>query len=203
VKPVTIMTSLGRKETYRHLQALCQNDTLFTIADYGDAWREGDWEKIVISDQQMVKRAGTARGAVIGTIRLLPAGGKTVTMFVSKDAIWHCPLSDGSAELFNTFIERAREHLRDAGVLIVPARAPPTELGQAAVERDNDLFQSLTGGTLTLFIGADLFRKVTSLPSRADLASPPTITTACGEIGTRRTCWTRCAPCCAGKRSYF
>jgi hypothetical protein len=74
----SVVVRLSKGQAYRHLHALCQNDTLFAIIDYGDKWEDKDFERIVISDQQALK-AG-ARSAVIGTVRLLPHGNGTALM---------------------------------------------------------------------------------------------------------------------------
>ena len=115
VHNLTVKTN--RHDTYRHLFALCQNDALFTIIDYGGNWHDEDWERIIVSSQQEIKRLGGVPGAVIGTVRLLPAGENTVIMFVDKDAIHHHPIPEGGAELFAMFADRARDHFAEIGVL--------------------------------------------------------------------------------------
>lgn len=110
---------LNRQHTYRHLYALCQNDTLFAISDYDDKWKDKDFERIVISDQQMLRRNNqtSARGAIIGTVRLLPYGDATTVMFVNKDAFWHEPISETGKALFVQFTKLAKEHFSSLGLL--------------------------------------------------------------------------------------
>lgn len=108
---------LRREETFRHLKALCNNDTLYAISDYGEKWEEEDFERIVISDQQALT-GGSARGAVIGTVRLLPQDNGTTLMFVNKDALFHLEISDAGEKLFLGFIERAKVHFGELGLLV-------------------------------------------------------------------------------------
>lgn len=106
------VVKLDRLHTYRHLHALCQNDALFAISNFGEEVNDDDLERIAISDLQMIRKQnqGSARGAIIGTVRLLPAGNLTTVMFVSKDPYWNEPISETGRLLFTQFISRAKEH---------------------------------------------------------------------------------------------
>lgn len=114
-----IIVRLDRLHTYRHLYALCQNDALFAISNFGKELNDNNLERIVISDLQMIREQnqGSARGAIIGTVRLLPAGNSTTVMFVSKDPYWHEPISEAGRLLFTQFIARAKEHFLSLGLL--------------------------------------------------------------------------------------
>jgi len=104
------VVSIKREDVYRHLIELCQNDVLFTISVYGKDMQEDDLERIVISDGQLRDKTNNWRGTVIGTVRLLPANGKTTVMFVNKDAFWDEPIPESGKLLFSQFIQRVREH---------------------------------------------------------------------------------------------
>lgn len=108
---------LSREDVYRHLIALCQNDYLFSISDYRKDMQEQDFERIIISDAKLVDKQGDVRGAVIGTIRLLPNGDKTTAMFVDKDAIWNKPIPEAGKRLFTQFFKRAKKHFKDLHLL--------------------------------------------------------------------------------------
>lgn len=82
-----IIILLKKEDVYNHLIALCQNDDMFSILDYRKDMKEQDFERILISDSKLVDKQSRTRGAIIGTVRLLPNGINTTAMFVEKDAI--------------------------------------------------------------------------------------------------------------------
>jgi len=105
-----VFVPLERWDVFRHLRALCNNDARFSILQ---AKTDEDLERLTITDTQATKSLGTARGAVMGTVRLLPAGGGTVIMFVAKDASFHLEITDGGKVLFCEFQQRVEEHFDD------------------------------------------------------------------------------------------
>lgn len=113
----SFIIQLSREDVYRHLIALCQNDDLFSISDYRKDMQEQDFERIIISDAKLVAKQGNVRGAVIGTIRLLPNGDKTTAMFVDKDAIWNEAILEYGKRLFTQFFKRSKKHFRDLNLL--------------------------------------------------------------------------------------
>lgn len=114
-----ILVPLERWDVFSHLQALCNNDATFCI---WKAKTDEDLESLVVGDTQAIRRAGDeAQGAIIGTVRLLPAGSDTVTMFVAKDAVFHEEIGDEGKALFRKFIQRVKNHFNDLR-LPVPAR---------------------------------------------------------------------------------
>jgi len=111
-----IAVRLNREQTYRHLFTLCQNDELFTIIDFPDGWKDKDYERIVISDAEAMRRG--IRRSAIGTVRLLPYDSGTTIMFVNKDAIWHKEITESDEKLFAKYIERAVEHFTELDLII-------------------------------------------------------------------------------------
>ncbi|NLJ49551.1 MAG: hypothetical protein GX428_08205 [Candidatus Atribacteria bacterium] len=107
-KPTQKIVKLNRDQVYRHIYSLCQNDSLFAIADYGESIQSGDYERIVISDAKSLRNG--VRNAIIGSIRLLPYGTGTLAVFINKDVLWNSEISESGGRLFQFFIERVNKH---------------------------------------------------------------------------------------------
>jgi len=131
-----IVVRLNREQTYRHLYTLCQNDEFFTIIDFPDGWKEKDYERIVISDAEAMRKG--IRRSVIGTIRLLPYDNGTAIMFVNKDAIWHKEITEADERLFDKYIERATSHFTDLSLLI----HNPSDMTQKQSSESNESSQN-------------------------------------------------------------
>ncbi len=114
-----ILVPLERWDTYRHLKALCSQDTMFGVRG---AKTDDDLEALTISDGQ--KRGARIHDAVIGTVRLLPTGGKTTAMFVPEDALWHTEIPVDGMVLFQRFVQRAKTYFDN----LISAGAAETSL---------------------------------------------------------------------------
>jgi hypothetical protein len=120
--PQKIISHLSRDQVYRHIFSLCQTDSLFGIADFGDKLEDEDYERIVLSDATALRHG--ANHAVIGSIRLLPYGTGTVVVFVNNDVIWHSEITESGRKLFNLFIERAKLYFCELENLDMPLEKP-------------------------------------------------------------------------------
>jgi hypothetical protein len=110
-----VTIALKRWDVYRHLVALCNDDNRFAMRK---AEIDDDLEALTIVDAKEAGRlGGKAKGAVVGTVRLLPAGDNTVVMFVHKDALWHLEISDPGKLLFLEFIQRVTGYFDRLGVI--------------------------------------------------------------------------------------
>jgi hypothetical protein len=98
---------ISPRDAYKHLQALCNNGTNFTI--HKNPTQE-DLGGLTIGDLQAIRAKGnrTARGSIIGTVRLLPKGTDTDIQFVHKDAGWNDPFINPA--LWQVFIKAVKEY---------------------------------------------------------------------------------------------
>ena len=113
IDKVTI--ELGRRDTYRNLLALCNRDALFGFRQPDS---DDDLEALTICDlQRASQQGGRAKGAIIGTVRLLPARDNTILLFDSKDALWRLPISHEGMFLFEKFIQRVITHFRELNLV--------------------------------------------------------------------------------------
>ncbi len=112
---LNISLSINRWDVYKHLRALCTPGSGFRIIN---AESEDDLENLLIGDTQIFKKTGRLAGAVIGTVRLLPMGNKSHVIFLNDDVGWHLPIPDSGESHFKEFIERARNHFDELGVII-------------------------------------------------------------------------------------
>lgn len=137
----------SRKDVYYHLIALCQNDALFSISDYRKDMQDQDFERIIISDAKLVSEQGEVKGAVIGTIRLLPHGNRTTAMFVDKDAVWNKPIPDAGKRLFGKFIKRAKKHFKDIHLLEEGTKSSIIKVAKRKPKSEAQSFENIKPST--------------------------------------------------------
>ena len=111
-----------RQDIYRHLLALCNRDRQFAIRT---PETEEDLEALTIVDIRDQEPGMSARGSIVGTVRLLPSGDGTAIVFDDKDALCHVLITPAQKAHFDAFWQRAKVHFEELGLLHpTPARSP-------------------------------------------------------------------------------
>jgi hypothetical protein len=98
---------LDRQEIYRHLRALCDYDANFLIPKPATG---PDLDELTVLDACAIRRACTAREAIIGIVRLLSAKSGIAIKLVARDAPFHREHPNRGKGLFHHFIWRVNSH---------------------------------------------------------------------------------------------
>ena len=120
-----IVVILNRSDTYRHLVAICNQNSTYGILKTAT---EKDFGSLTVCDYQAaIQNYGSQRGTIIGTLRLLPMDDSTAIIFEDKDSLWHLPISSHGRKLFHQFEELVYDHFMDLNLTLLQQEAGNNE----------------------------------------------------------------------------